>query len=141
MSISVTLSFRWPMGHRILGLEGEGSKCRNIHGHNWTADVELPNDDGELEFGEVKRALGDWIEGVLDHGFLVEDSDPFRAYLMEHELKHYTIVGPPTTEAVCELLAHQCHRLLHVSPLKVHVLEGYRNAATWYQDVTLKGFR
>lgn len=132
MSTTITLTFRWPMGHRILGLPGSGAKCRNVHGHNWIADVELPNDAGELEFGAVKGAVGGWITDELDHGFAVHDADDFIDYLREHGLKHIALTEPPTTEAIASLIAGKTHELLGVRPARVHVMEGYRNAATWY---------
>lgn len=131
-STTITLTFRWPMGHRILGLTGSGSKCRNVHGHNWTADVELPNDDGELEFGDVKARVGGWITELWDHGFILASGDPFREYLLAEDLKHYIIDQPPTTEAIAAELAQQVEHMFGVRPRSVHVVEGYRNAATWY---------
>lgn len=132
MSITVTLTFRWPMGHRILDLPGDGAKCTNIHGHNWIADVELPNDDGALEFGEVKAKIGAWIAEALDHGFMVHETDPFLDYLIEHGLKHFPTHKPPTTEVVATVIAKQAELLTGVCPFRVHVMEGYRNAASWY---------
>lgn len=131
MPLSITLTFRWPMGHRVLGLPGPGAKCANVHGHNWQADVELPNDDGGLEFGAVKHVIGEWIDRNLDHGFLVGRDDPFVDYLSNEKLKHYVIDGQPTTEAVAQLLGLRVNAILGVSPVRVHVLQGYRNAATW----------
>jgi 6-pyruvoyl-tetrahydropterin synthase len=133
-STSITLSFRWPMGHRILGLTGSGAKCRNIHGHNWIADVELPNDKGALEFGAVKAAIGDWIDSDLDHGFALHDADDFLDYLVAHDLKHVALTEPPTTEAITALIAAKTYELVGVRPVRVHVMEGYRNAATWYDS-------
>lgn len=133
-STSITLTFRWPMGHRILGLTGGGAKCRNIHGHNWVADVELPNDKGALEFGAVKAAIGDWIDEMLDHGFAVHDADDFIDYLHAHDLKHVALPCPPTTEAIASMLAVETFLLIGVRPVRVHVMEGYRNAATWYDS-------
>jgi hypothetical protein len=130
-AITITLSFRWPMGHRILGLTGGGAKCRNIHGHNWIADVELPNDDGALEFGEVKAAIGAWIKSDLDHGFLVHEDDEFVDYLAVNNLKHVATAKPPTTEVLAELIAETAELLTGVRPRRVHVVEGWRNAATW----------
>jgi 6-pyruvoyltetrahydropterin/6-carboxytetrahydropterin synthase len=132
MNTTITLTFRWPMGHRILGLTGGGAKCRNIHGHNWIADVELPNNKGALEFGAVKAAIGGWIDDALDHGFAIHDTDEFLHYLREHNLKHITLDQPPTTEAITALIATKAYELLGVRPVRVHVMEGYRNAATWY---------
>lgn len=132
MTVTVSLTFRWPMGHRILDLPGEGIKCTNIHGHNWVAEVELPNDDGALEFGEVKAKIGAWINTALDHGFMVHDTDPFLTYLVENKLKFFAVPKPPTTEVVAKVLAEQAQALTGVRPFRVHVMEGYRNAATWY---------
>lgn len=130
MSASVILSFRWPMGHRILGLEG-AEKCANVHGHNWQADVELPNDDGSLEFGHVKAAIGGWIETHWDHGMLIEASDPFREWLRANSSKHSILAVPPTTEAIAREVAGVAVALLGVTPTRVVVVEGWRNAATW----------
>jgi len=134
MSVSITLTFRWPMGHRILGLEGSGAKCTNVHGHNWQADIELPNDDGRLEFGAVKKAIGDHIEGVLDHGFMVAADDPFREWLDEQGLKHVVVQGRPDTETIAMYLAEVARLACDCEPIRVHVIEGYRNAATWTKD-------
>lgn len=132
MSTTISLTFRWPMGHRILGLPGDGEKCANIHGHNWTAEIELPNDDRALEFGEVKSKVGEWIIDGLDHGFMVHADDPFLEYLRDNDLKHHVSSLPPTTEVVAAHLAHEVTELIGVRPFRVHVMEGYRNAATWY---------
>lgn len=130
MAVTVTLSFRWPMGHRILGMAG-AEKCANVHGHNWTADIELPNDDGALEFGAVKDAIGGWIEDTWDHGMLLEWNDPLRAWLDAEGLKYDYLPVQPTTEAVACELARKARELVGVAPVRVHVLEGWRNAATW----------
>ena len=131
MAVTITLSFRFPMGHRILGLDGLGLKCRNVHGHNWQADVELANDDGQLEFGAVKEAVGGWIEERLDHGFMLAADDPFLDYLLDNDLKHFVVDGRPDTEQVASVIATYTEKLVGVTPKRVYVLEGYRNAATW----------
>lgn len=137
MTTTITLTFRWPMGHRILGLPGSGEKCRNIHGHNWTADVEFPvhnHTAGDLEFGAVKAAVNTWLDAVLDHGFAVAHDDPFRDYLVAEDLKHVTLAGPPTTEALAAYIAGTVENLVGRRPCRVHLVEGYRNAATWIAD-------
>lgn len=131
MSLTITLTFRWPMGHRILGLVGAGAKCSNVHGHNWEAEVELPNDDDALEFGAVKSALDTWVNTNLDHGFLVGADDPFLDWLLANESKHVVVAGQPTTECVAALLAEVARLYTNRVPTRVHVREGHRNAATW----------
>lgn len=131
MSVTVTLTFRWAMGHRILDLPG-ADKCANIHGHNWVADVELPNDDGALEFGEVKASIGEWIDTVWDHGMLVWSFDPLRAWMDDTGSKYDHLPVAPTTEAIAAELGRKAHQLTGRVPVSVKVTEGYRNAATWY---------
>lgn len=131
---AIDLTFRWPMGHRILGLEGSGAKCRNIHGHNWQAKIHWANPDGHLEFGAVKMAVDGWIAAWWDHGFILATDDPFAEYLAAEGLKMYTLAEPPTTEAIAEHLAHQMTRVMGREPLSVHVAEGFRNGATWIPD-------
>lgn len=128
--VTVTLTFRWAMGHRILDMPG-AEKCANIHGHNWVADIELPNDDGALEFGAVKDAIGGWINEAWDHGMLVEWNDPLRAWMEQHGSKYDYLPVRPTTEAIACELARKAGELVGVRPASVKVTEGYRNAATW----------
>lgn len=131
MSLSITLTFRWAMGHRILGLVGPGSKCANVHGHNWEAEVTLANDDGALEFGAVKANVQEFIDHYWDHGFIAHNQDEFVDTLEKMGSKVYLLGGPPTTEAIAADLAEQVRLRIGVDPLSVHVREGYRNAATW----------
>ncbi len=54
-----------------------GRKCENLHGHNWQVEVYVKgdqlNDAGVLaDFGDIKRAVRDVVDGELDHKFLNE---------------------------------------------------------------------
>ena len=54
-----------------------GRKCENLHGHNWQVEVYVKgdqlNDAGVLaDFGDIKRAVRDVVDGELDHRFLNE---------------------------------------------------------------------
>jgi 6-pyruvoyltetrahydropterin/6-carboxytetrahydropterin synthase len=64
---------RFAAAHRLAMV---GSKCENLHGHNWKIEVFLTgnrlNDAGVLmDFGDIKALLRDII-GRLDHQFLNE---------------------------------------------------------------------
>ena len=64
---------RFAAAHRLALV---GSKCENLHGHNWKIEVFLTgdrlNDAGVLmDFGDIKALLRDII-GRLDHQFLNE---------------------------------------------------------------------
>ncbi|MCP3875720.1 MAG: 6-carboxytetrahydropterin synthase QueD [Desulfobacteraceae bacterium] len=63
-----------------------GQKCENLHGHNWHIEVcvagEKLNSAGVLvDFGDIKKAVRQVVDGELDHKFLNElemfnDSQP-----------------------------------------------------------------
>ncbi|WP_300463753.1 6-carboxytetrahydropterin synthase QueD [Desulfobacula sp.] len=54
-----------------------GQKCESLHGHNWHVEVcvtgEKLNSAGVLaDFGDIKKAVRQVVEGELDHKFLNE---------------------------------------------------------------------
>jgi 6-pyruvoyltetrahydropterin/6-carboxytetrahydropterin synthase len=54
-----------------------GEKCENLHGHNWNVEVcvsgEKLNSAGVLaDFGDIKKAVRNVVDGELDHKFLNE---------------------------------------------------------------------
>jgi 6-pyruvoyltetrahydropterin/6-carboxytetrahydropterin synthase len=53
-----------------------GSKCENMHGHNWKVEVHVTGeklDDGGvvMDFGEIKKHVAE-IVSMLDHKYLNE---------------------------------------------------------------------
>ena len=77
--ITVTRSFEFDYGHRVLGHE---NKCRNLHGHRGKALVTLSNNDkldnlGRIiDFSVVKELIGTWIDRNWDHNLLLNEDDP-----------------------------------------------------------------
>lgn len=74
----ITRRFEFDSAHRVLQHE---SKCRHIHGHRYKLELTLrcPNLDKlgrVLDFSEVKRAFGDWIDRYWDHNVLLNPDDP-----------------------------------------------------------------
>jgi 6-pyruvoyltetrahydropterin/6-carboxytetrahydropterin synthase len=66
---------RFAAAHQLMMV---GSKCENMHGHNWKIEVYVTGDKlnagGVLvDFGEIKTHLADVIK-KLDHKFLNEPS-------------------------------------------------------------------
>ena len=54
-----------------------GQKCENLHGHNWKVEVcvsgEKLNSAGVLaDFGDIKKAVRQVVDGELDHKYLNE---------------------------------------------------------------------
>lgn len=107
--ITVTRRFTFSAGHRLAFHEGG---CSELHGHNYTVEVTFSRHDGSLDengmvvdFGIVKRAIGDWLDANWDHALVLEADDtkaieaagaaPFRMYTMS---------GPPTAENMARYL-------------------------------------
>jgi 6-pyruvoyl-tetrahydropterin synthase len=133
-TISVCLHFC--AGHRILGLDGPGAKCKNVHGHTFRATWVFDQDAGDnaaLEFGALKEILRGDTKTRYDHGFFVDGSDiEMLSFLERQSCKHTVFDGPPTTERIVERLACDCLRQFPTARLRCVILdEGVENAATW----------
>ncbi|QQS52312.1 MAG: 6-carboxytetrahydropterin synthase [Bacteroidota bacterium] len=91
--IYITKEFTWCMAHMLANHAG---KCRNIHGHTYSMQVEIARQDGGviehkgftdhsmvLEFNDVKEIIKQLVVDKLDHAFLYwkDSTDP-----MEHEI-------------------------------------------------------
>jgi 6-pyruvoyl-tetrahydropterin synthase len=146
---TVSVRTHFAAGHRILGLTGEGAKCRNLHGHTFNVTWTLQQDDS-LEFGTLKSILRGVVRHHFDHHFIIDKTDDLLHYLEANDLWHYTLDGPPTTEAIAAEIAklsiawltedrgdngessapYPTARLLRVS-----VDEGPENNATWEAPV------
>jgi 6-pyruvoyltetrahydropterin/6-carboxytetrahydropterin synthase len=75
---TVTREFLFCYGHRLLGYDG---KCARLHGHNGKLRVTIaaPSLDGVgmvIDFFDLKRTLGDWLDGELDHHMILRRDDP-----------------------------------------------------------------
>ena len=95
-------------GHRV---PNHSSKCAHLHGHRYrfeaeisgelVGDAQAPDDGMVLDFGDVSRILTEEIHDVVDHAFLVQDTDlQGRAACEAMGPDHRTVVlpFPPTAE-------------------------------------------
>lgn len=110
-------------GHRLLKHEG---KCANVHGHRYVCEVEiqapgLDNVGRVLDFGEVKRVLGGWLDREWDHGFIAQEGDPIIFFLVQHNQKHDVLPVPPTAENMVDTLAAVFQKELHKLPFPLSV--------------------
>jgi 6-pyruvoyltetrahydropterin/6-carboxytetrahydropterin synthase len=93
-------------GHRLLN---HGGKCRHLHGHSARAVVTLqsPTLDGcgmVLDFAEIKRVVGGWIDERFDHRMILQRSDPLAAILQEQGEPVVLIDEHPTAENLARLI-------------------------------------
>jgi len=64
-------------GHRVMN---EKMKCFNMHGHTYLYELEFEFNEMEeigyaIDFKEIKRVGGQWIDDLLDHGMIVNPKD------------------------------------------------------------------
>lgn len=74
---TVTRVFEFDAAHRVMN---ERVKCFNLHGHRFKVECTFEfNGRGSLgyaiDFKEVKRIAGDWIDEHLDHACIVNPKD------------------------------------------------------------------
>ena len=94
-------------GHRLLGYEG---KCRYLHGHNGklvlTFETSELDDQGMVvDFGEIKRVVGGWIDENLDHQMILHRDDPAVPVLAELGEPVFVMDRTPTAENIARLIA------------------------------------
>lgn len=75
--ITITRTLEIDAGHRVLNHE---SKCANLHGHRYkfeiTAVAEKLDSLGRvIDFSEVKKRLGTWLDENWDHTMIIFDQD------------------------------------------------------------------
>ena len=102
----VTREFEFCFGHRLMDYDG---KCRNLHGHNGKACVTLQADrlgrhEMVVDFVEMKRVIGAWIDNTLDHTLLLHKDDPLVKTLETAGEKVLPLDVSPTTENIAKLI-------------------------------------
>ena len=105
-TITITRRLEIDAGHRLLKHEG---KCRNYHGHRYIFEItvrarELDDVGRVIDFSEVKRLVGGWLDENWDHGMILQQGDPLIPLLQELKLKHAVYVTSPTAENLTEHL-------------------------------------
>ncbi|MFO0809864.1 MAG: 6-carboxytetrahydropterin synthase [Gemmataceae bacterium] len=100
----VTREIEFCYGHRLLDYSG---KCRHLHGHNGRAVITLegPRLDSlgmVLDFSDVKRVVGQWIDDTLDHTMILHETDPMVPILRERGERFVTMPTNPTAENIAK---------------------------------------
>lgn len=75
--ITIVRDFHFDAGHRVLNHE---SKCAHLHGHRYKAEVEVRAPELDklgrvIDFGDLKKVIGTWIDDNWDHNFLCHQDD------------------------------------------------------------------
>ena len=102
----VTREIHFCYGHRLLQYDG---KCRHLHGHNGRAVIALEAAGLDplgmvVDFSEVKRVIGRWIDDHLDHRMLLHRDDPVIPDLVKRGELFVTLDVNPTAENIARLI-------------------------------------
>lgn len=102
----VTREHRFCYGHRLLNYAG---KCRHLHGHNGRALItleaaELDQIGMVMDFTQLKRVVGGWIDEALDHVMLLHRDDPALPFLRDQGEPVFVMDANPTAENIARLI-------------------------------------
>lgn len=112
--ITCTKELSVEAGHRLVNHE---SKCYNAHGHNYIFAVtvtakELDAVGRIIDFGDIKKIVGAWLDLHWDHGFIYQRGDTIGDFLTAQGLKTYAMDNAPTAENLAYLLFEQATKIL-----------------------------
>lgn len=137
MGLSITQTLEFDTGHRLMCHEG---KCRNVHGHRYKVELEMSSSlytaphattGMLLDFTDVKRTVGAWVDANWDHGFVGQAGDPLLAELTKLGLKVYTVPVPPTAENMVLVFVGVATALLRPFDVQVESVRWYETPRCW----------
>lgn len=127
MTTTCTRLLEFDAAHRLLGHE---SLCAHNHGHRYKVEIECSADldavGRVVDFGDVKRRVGEWVDRHLDHATLAnrDDSAYIAALAAMGEERVYLLDCNPTAENIArELLRVADQMLAPVCVVRVRVWE------------------
>jgi 6-pyruvoyltetrahydropterin/6-carboxytetrahydropterin synthase len=102
----VTKEIAFCYGHRLLNYAG---KCRNLHGHNGTAVITLETSGLDslgmvVDFSDIKKLIGAWIDETLDHKMILHRDDPVIPELRRQGEPYFVMDANPTAENIARLI-------------------------------------
>lgn len=144
MMYDITIKLKFEAAHRLLTYQG---KCKHLHGHSYLALVnigmeELQPDGFVMDFGVLKKIVGDWIDTHWDHVTILHKDDPLLFILREHACKVYELPENPTAEHMAQhLYAYTCAVFSHRTKLLINWVTIQETETSWatYRPKTYKG--
>ena len=102
----VTRELTFCYGHRLLNYQG---KCRHLHGHNGRAVITLEASQLDargmvVDFTDLKRVVGTWLDEAIDHKMLLHKDDPAVPHLRELGEPLFLLDVNPTAENIARLI-------------------------------------
>ncbi len=109
-------------GHRLLNHKG---KCARLHGHNGRAVIEIAAEKLDslgmvIDFYEIQKSIGEWIDQTLDHRMILSENDPLVPVLQKEKEPLVLMKENPTAEALSRWICEQaCKMKLPVARVTV----------------------
>ncbi len=144
--IRLTKEFSFEAAHALEGYDGP---CREIHGHSYRLFVTVKGSPSKgegdpkrgmvIDFGVLKRIVGEEIVARLDHALILCDApatEPLRAALAERFSNIVTVDYQPTCENMLDDFARRLQRRLPAG-VTLHALRLHETAtsfAEWYAE-------
>ena len=138
MKIYIKKELEFEYAHCLHEYEG---KCRSIHGHNQKVWVYFRKKDNELndlgmviDFGDIKKGIGKWLDDNWDHGLLLNEKDIDNLNRFQDiQNKLYVTPFNPTAENMAVYLlgtvAPQLYEDTDVEMFKIEVFENDKSVA------------
>ncbi len=115
-------------------------KCAHPHGHNGIVRIligqkELREDGMVVDFAELKRTVGQWIEERLDHRMILQQGDPLVEVLQKMHEPLFLMDENPTAENLAKLIFKYCQQL-GFPVVAVEFCETERCSARYSEEVS-----
>lgn len=113
MKYSVVREIHFSYGHRLLNHPG---KCVRLHGHNGRVAVEVESSalDGQgmvIDFHEISKKIGAWIDEVLDHKMILCAADPLVPLLQKAGEPLVITQENPTAEVLARWIYDEARKM------------------------------
>ena len=126
--------------HRLV--KGYLGKCSHLHGHDYRVNLTIGatalNDlDLVVDFDDIKTLCDGWVQGHLDHGTLISESDTtLYDFVKEHKQKHYVLPNNrnATAEALAEHLFQVFNELWATNSDKLNPTSFIHTVEVWESD-------
>ncbi len=133
MARRCTRRIEFDAAHRVLRHE---SKCRNLHGHRYVADITVEADELDsvgrvVDFSAVKERVGGWVDQNWDHGCILSAADVDLAGLCrENGWRLYLLTDNPTAEHMAAHLFASAEGLMPEG-IRVVAVRLYETPSCW----------
>ncbi len=110
---TVIREIHFSYGHRLVGHQG---KCRHVHGHNGRVQIEVAAEKLDalgmvVDFSEISRTIGKWIDENFDHVLILWEKDPLVPVLNERGEKILVVAENPTAEYLARRIFEEARKM------------------------------